>query len=48
MWNSIAPAEFTDSPVHLTILGTSGAADILAELLVRMKDEAQQTELDEG
>ena len=39
MWNSIVPAEFTDSPVHLTPEGTNLVADILAERLEKMKDE---------
>ncbi len=39
MWDSIAPAEFTDSPVHLTPEGTSQVADILISILNRMNGE---------
>ena len=43
MWDSIAPADFTDSPVHLTPEGTSKVAELLIRKIFdgekRMKDE---------
>jgi hypothetical protein len=29
LWDSIDPAEFTDSPVHLTAVGTRGLAELI-------------------
>jgi hypothetical protein len=48
MWDSIAPAEFTDSPVHLTPEGTSQIAEIFIRLIFDgkrgMKDEMRESD----
>lgn len=35
LWDAVPPAEFTDSPVHLTPAGTALLADAVAEWLIR-------------
>jgi len=36
LWDSIAPEEFTDSPVHLTPRGTQQLAQLIAEVIVEV------------